>query len=99
MTVVVIADEETCTGFKLIGCQTHEVTPEFDFSGQLRELIDNPDVRVVIIGEEAFLQHKKEVIDYKKMLKKPLILPIPDIFGDRLGGYVEEILKNVVGIV
>ncbi|MHA1733995.1 MAG: V-type ATP synthase subunit F [Promethearchaeota archaeon] len=97
MVVVVIADEETCVGFKLIGIETVEVGPDTDFQHEVDTLLEREDIAVLIIGEDAFLKNSEYILDKKAVLRKPLMVPIPDIFGERLGDYMERKLQQWIG--
>ncbi len=98
MSVIILGDEETCIGFSLIGVDTIILTPDVDFKEKIREIVKNNSFELVIIGEDAFLENADFIIELKSTYKRPLFVPVPDIFGDRLGNYVEETLKKWVGV-
>ncbi|GAB4325004.1 MAG: hypothetical protein Kow0069_30860 [Promethearchaeota archaeon] len=99
MTVVVVADEETCIGFSLIGLKGIVVTPQSDFEAILEEILADKDVKVVIVGEQAFMEHEDFIHKVTQVHKTKVVVPVPSIRGDHLGDYLGELVNRMVGAI
>lgn len=100
MSIAVIADKDTVTGFRLAGIQnTHTVNDGSDARKTIRELIR--ESTIIIITEKIAEQIRATIedIETKKKTTTPIIVEIPDKTGkiERKDPLL-KLIKSAVGI-
>lgn len=92
-------NRDTLVGMRLCGIQgvvVHEKTKVLE---ELRKVIRDPEVGLVIVTEKIVDLAKEEILDYKLKQKKPLIIEIPDRHGTTRGyDVMTNYIKESVGI-
>ncbi|MBI2597621.1 MAG: hypothetical protein HYW50_00310 [Candidatus Diapherotrites archaeon] len=79
--IVVIADSDTCTGFRLAGIKEAFAVHGREAEKKLEEIIEQQKTGIVIVNEKMFSQ-----IDWRLRKKiehtaKPVIIVVPDKSG------------------
>lgn len=99
MKCIVIGDELTVMGFRLIGVSGTVVSSEDEARSVFDEVRQQEDVAMILITERIAEQMREQIDDVKLQMKRPLILEIPDRHG-----VVEEkesildVVQRVIGV-
>lgn len=99
MRFYVIADENTVTGFRLVGLEGEAVESPEGAREALARAFESRDVGIVIITERVAGTIREEIEDYTFGKTFPLIIEIPDRRGplaDRLS--IREIVNAAIGV-
>ncbi|MDZ7859139.1 MAG: V-type ATP synthase subunit F [Candidatus Krumholzibacteriota bacterium] len=99
MRFYVIGDENTVTGFKLVGLEGEVV----DTAGGAREALEkafsSSDIGIIIITERIASTIREEIEEYAYGRDFPLIMEIPDREGPLEGrASIREMVNAAVGI-
>lgn len=98
MSVYVIGDENTVTGFALIGIEGEEVTTEQEARTALHRAIEREGVEIVLVTE-GWAASMRETVDELKMTRMhPLVLEIPGEGTEAGGRSLRELVQQAVGI-
>lgn len=98
--IAVVADNSTALGFRLAGLKQVYALDEKAAEQKLAELIDNPDVGIIVMNENylASIDHRlKKKID---RLAKPVIIAVPDKTGKTAveAESLKQLVKRALGL-
>lgn len=99
MKFYVIADENTVTGFKLVGLEGEVVESAEGAKEALEKAFESDDIGIVIITERIASSIRAEMEDFVFKHSFPLIMEIPDRKGpleDRIS--IREMVNAAVGV-
>ena len=97
MKIVMFGDEDSIIMFHLIGMEgiTHN---KGDFETEFQEVLNDPEVGIIIITERIFLDHRDIILPVKFERRSPIIVEIPSIIPEYHKDYVNEIIRKFIGI-
>ena len=99
MKIAVIGDEDTAALFAFAGASDTVVVTD-DIEQRFDELVDTPEVGVIIITEHVADQLMKKITKIKLQRELPVIIEIPDKQGpisDRENS-LDTLIRRAVGI-
>lgn len=98
--ILCISDHETKVLFNLLGIDALVVAQNDDktFLDYMNRILTDETIGLVLINERIFIRNKQFVLKIKTERRSPVILEIPDIFVSTKKDYVEEILKEFIGL-
>ena len=99
MQFYVIADENTVTGFRLVGIEGEAVETPEEAREALTKVFSSDDIGIVIITERVASQIREEMEEFIFGHSFPLIIEIPDRKGpleDRIS--IREMVHSAVGV-
>ncbi len=99
MQFYVIADENTVTGFKLVGLDGEVVETADEAREALKKAFSSSEIGIVIITERIAASIHEEVEEFMFGHAFPLIIEIPDRQGpleDRIS--IREMVNSAVGV-
>jgi len=93
--VIVVGDEDTVLGFKLLGFNKSFIPKNYD---DLKRIIDDliGEKDILIITEKLF-ESLKEFLKEKKSLY-PIFISIPDKHGSMMKHESRDIIKEIMGV-
>jgi V/A-type H+-transporting ATPase subunit F len=95
----VIADENTVTGFKLVGLEGEVVENADGAREALTKAFEAKDIGIIMISERIASEIREEMEDFVFKHTFPLIIEIPDRKGpleDRIS--IREMVNAAVGV-
>lgn len=100
MKIVLFGDEESAIMFHLLGIQAviHEDPDDPDFETKFDEILEDPDVGIIMITEQILIRHKDYILPIKMERRSPIIVEIPEMITKFREDYVNEIVKKYIGI-
>ncbi len=87
MRTVVLGDLRTVTLFKLMGFEGEQITDRNALLHRLRELAEDRTVAAVFITTSVSRLAKREIMNIRSKLRRPLIVELPSIEE----GHMEEV--------
>lgn len=99
MQFYVIADENTVTGFRLVGLEGEAVETPEEAKEALTKVFSSGDIGIVIITERVAASIRAEMEEFIFGHSFPLIIEIPDRKGpleDRIS--IREMVNAAVGV-
>ena len=99
MDFFVIGEEEIIIGFDVVGIQGRVVATREEALAAFHEAVDIPDLKALILTEEASFLIDEEVTAWNLSCRFPLLVEIPGIHG-RMEGKKSLIqaIREAVGI-
>lgn len=102
--VAIIGDENLALGFRLAGTRkVFEIPKGVDEAKLTRkylmELLENPNIGLIIIHEK-FARHVEDIISEYKGVNTPIILSVPGIEGPMhpdVKEYYKQYVKKIIG--
>ena len=99
MQFYVIADENTVTGFKLVGLEGEVVETADEAREALSKAFSSPDIGIVVITERIAASISEEVEEFMFGHSFPLIIEIPDRTGPMEGRVsIRQMVRSAVGV-
>jgi V/A-type H+-transporting ATPase subunit F len=99
MQFYVIADENTVTGFKLVGLEGEVVESADEAREALEKAFLSPGIGVIIITERIAASVREEVESFIFGHSFPLIIEIPDRMGPMEGRIsIRQMVRSAVGV-
>jgi V/A-type H+-transporting ATPase subunit F len=99
MKFYVIADENTVTGFKLVGLEGEAVESPEGAREALSKAFESRETGIVIITERIADSIREEIEDFTFGRAFPLIIEIPDREGPQEGRIsIREMVNTAVGV-
>ncbi|MFO7916179.1 MAG: V-type ATP synthase subunit F [Candidatus Krumholzibacteriales bacterium] len=99
MQFFVIGDENTVTGFRMIGLKGEVVKSEDETREALEEVFDSEDIGIIIITERVAAEVQEEIDEYLFGHDFPLIIQIPDREGPIEGRVsIRDMVNAAIGI-
>ncbi len=95
----VIADENTVTGFKLVGLEGEVVESTDEAREALEKAFSSSEIGIIIITEKVASAIPEEIEDFIFGRTFPLIIEIPDRTGsleDRVS--IRQMVRSAVGV-
>jgi len=95
----VIGDENTVTGFRMIGLRGEIVETEDETREALEEAFASDDIGIIIITERIAAKVQEEIDEYLYGNDFPLIIQIPDREGPIEGRTsIREMVNAAIGV-
>ena len=97
--IVLIADKNTVTSFKLAGfSDVHIAETEKEAKLIAQELLEKNPPRIILVSERLLKEIK--TLDIVSEPKSPLIIPIPDLQGQKLQkpNLMVDLIRRKTGI-
>ncbi len=100
MKAYVISDRtDTVTGMRLAGFEGEVISSRDAVLKRLKELIQEPDIAMILMTTGVISLCSDVVSDYKMNLAKPLIVEIPDRDGSgEIGESINRSISEAIGI-
>ena len=99
MQFYVIADENTVTGFKLVGLEGEAVESPDGAREALAKVFESGEIGIIIITERIADSIREEIEDFTFGHAFPLIIEVPDREGPVEGRVsIREMVNTAVGI-
>lgn len=99
MQFYVIADENTITGFKLVGLEGETVESPEGAREALAKAFESSEIGIIIITERIADSIRDEIEDFTFGHTFPLIIEVPDREGSVEGRIsIREMVNTAVGI-
>jgi V/A-type H+-transporting ATPase subunit F len=99
MQFYVIADENTVTGFKLVGLEGEAVESPEGAREALSKAFESSDIGIIIITERIADSIRGEIEDFTYGRAFPLIIEVPDREGPLEGRVsIREMVNTAVGV-
>ena len=101
MKIALIADLDTVNFFKLVGLEfTFEVNNPDDAAKILRELIQNPEITILIATDYIINRNKTLINEIIEEHEFPIIISIPPLGEDSRSmiDTITELIKRKIGI-
>jgi V/A-type H+-transporting ATPase subunit F len=99
MQFYVVADENTVTGFKLVGLEGEVVESADEAREALQKAFASPDIGIIIITEKIAALIHEEMEEYIFGHAFPLIIEIPDRAGPMEGRVsIRQMVRSAVGV-
>ncbi len=99
MQFYVIADENTVTGYKLVGLEGEVVETTDEAREALNKAFSSPDIGIIIITEKIAASVKEEIEEFMFGRSFPLIIEIPDRTGPMEGRIsIRQMVRSAVGV-
>lgn len=99
MEFYVIADENTVTGFKLVGLDGEIVESADEAREALSKAFSSPDIGIIITTERIAASIRDEMEEFIFGYSFPLIIEIPDRAGPLEGRIsIREMVRSAVGV-
>ena len=99
MKFYVIADENTVTGFGLVGIEGEAVETPGEAREALGKAFESPDIGIIIVTERIASEIREEMEEFIFGKTFPLIIEVPDRKGpveDRIS--IREMVNAAVGV-
>ena len=98
--IICISDHETKVLFNLLGIDALVVdqTDDKTFLEYMNRILSDDTVGLVLINERLFIRNKQFVLKIKTERRSPVIIEIPDLFISTKKDYMQEILKEFIGL-
>lgn len=94
-----LADEDTVRGFRLAGVEGRVVTEPKDAKAALEQLLDRPDVGILIISDVVAVGLRQEIDEARAERAFPLIVEIPGPKGPMPGRKtLRQSVQEAIGI-
>ena len=99
MKVAVIGDADTVALFALAGASKTVVATD-DVEGQFHELVDTPEVGIIVITERIADKLMRNITKIKLQRELPIIIEIPDKQGKIAAreNSLDTLIRRAVGI-
>ncbi|MDD4088149.1 MAG: V-type ATP synthase subunit F [Tissierellia bacterium] len=92
-------NRDTFVGLQLAGINGKIIQNREDALKEMKMVIQNDDIGILILTEKIVDMISEEVMEYKIKSKTPLIIEIPDRHGSiRESNVIEEYIRNSLGI-
>lgn len=99
MQFFVIGDENTVTGFRMIGLKGEVVKSEDETREALEEAFASEDIGIIIITERVAAEVQEEIDEYLFGHDFPLIIQIPDREGPIEGRVsIRDMVNAAIGV-
>ncbi|MCP4761678.1 MAG: hypothetical protein GY870_07840 [archaeon] len=100
MRIVLFGDEDSGILFNLVGVDSiiYEEKGFQEFKMIFEELLEDPDIGIIIITDRLFIRYKDYILPYKMQRRRPIIVEIPEIIGGLKEDYAQKIIKRFIGI-
>lgn len=99
MQFFVIGDENTVTGFRMIGLKGEVVKSEDETREALEEAFASEDIGIIIITERVAAEVQEEIDEYLFGYDFPLIIQIPDREGPIDGRIsIRDMVNAAIGV-
>lgn len=99
MQFFVIGDENTVTGFRMIGLKGEVVKSEDETREALEEVFASEDIGIIIITERVAAEVQEEIDEYLFGHDFPLIIQIPDREGPIEGRVsIRDMVNAAIGV-
>ena len=99
MQFYVIGDENTVTGFRMIGLRGEIVETVDETREAIEEAFASDEIGIIIITERAAVMVEKEIDEYLFGYDFPLIIQIPDREGPLEGRTsIREMVNAAIGV-
>ncbi len=92
-SIVVVADEATCTGFRLAGVTQTFSTSEFNAGEKISELLQLENIGIIIVTEKILANLDWRLRKKVDLTAKPVVVAVPDKDGP---SEEAESLKNLI---
>lgn len=90
---------DTLTGMRLVGVDGVVVHDQEALSAKLSEVLENPEIGILLITEELSNQFPEEIRDIKLNRRLPLVVEIPDRHGsDRGADFITQYVNEAIGL-
>ncbi len=99
MKMYLLSDNiDTLMGMRLAGIEGIVVHTELEIREQLNDIINNPEIGIVLMTENLISKCKELVFDIKLNKTRPLIIEIPDRHGNGGKNNIAKYIKEAIGI-
>lgn len=100
MKMYLLSDNrDTLTGLRIAGIKGILVSGTDDARERLEELLNNPDVGIILITEKLGGSMRDKISFIKQKLPMPLIVEIPDRHGSiKDSEYIVNYVRDSIGI-
>ncbi len=98
MRVVAVGSRTFVAGFKIAGAEGIEVTSPEEALNQIRTLVNNPQVGLIIVSEDLSSQFRAQLNEIRARKAMPLIYELPPPTGKPKKIDYRSMLREVLGI-
>ena len=90
---------DTIMGMRLAGIEGEVLHEQEEVKKRLEELIQDPDIAVILMTTKTISLCVEQVSQYKLHLPKPLIVEISDRHGSsKIGETIDQYISEAIGI-
>jgi len=98
MRIVAVGSRTFVAGFKIAGAEGIEVTSPEDALNQIRILVNNPEVGLIVVSEDLSSQFRAQLNEIRARRATPLIYELPPPTGRPKRIDYRAMLREVLGI-
>ncbi|MHA1339164.1 MAG: V-type ATP synthase subunit F [Promethearchaeota archaeon] len=100
MKIKILGDDESIIIFNLLGIDGI-IIPDNDphFKEKFEELLNEPDVGIIIITERIFIKYREYILPIKISRRLPIIVEIPEMLFRYHEDFIPNLIRKYVGVL